>query len=156
MILFSLTFKTQESQWNQSNKLIEVNVILSGLGWKELRWKILWALWSDLWSPVVDLKVRFISSIIMKVKSYLGAFSLNMTAFDLRQKFSGIHYSGYIDVGDGCWRRNVLATTLRCWWRFKSLSSRLYFLSSHISVENQHSKDFTNTEILSPTPRNSQ
>ena len=21
---------------------------------------------------------------------------------------------GYIDVGDGCWRRNVLATTLRC------------------------------------------
>ena len=22
---------------------------------------------------------------------------------------------GYIDVGDGCWRRNVLATTLRCW-----------------------------------------
>ena len=25
---------------------------------------------------------------------------------------------GYIDVGDGCWRRNVLTTTLRCWWRF--------------------------------------
>ena len=22
---------------------------------------------------------------------------------------------GYIDVGDGCWRHNVLATTLRCW-----------------------------------------
>ena len=22
---------------------------------------------------------------------------------------------GYIDVGDGCWRRNVLTTTLRCW-----------------------------------------
>jgi len=25
---------------------------------------------------------------------------------------------GYIDVGDGCWRRKVLVTTLRCWWRF--------------------------------------
>ena len=25
---------------------------------------------------------------------------------------------GYIDVGDGCWIRNVLATTFRCWWRF--------------------------------------
>ena len=25
---------------------------------------------------------------------------------------------GYIDVGDGCWRRNLLVTTLRCWWRF--------------------------------------
>ena len=23
--------------------------------------------------------------------------------------------SGFSDVGDGCWRRNVLATTLRCW-----------------------------------------
>ena len=23
--------------------------------------------------------------------------------------------SGYIDVDDGCWRRNVLVTTLRCW-----------------------------------------
>ena len=26
--------------------------------------------------------------------------------------------NSYIDVGDGCWRRNVLVTTLRCWWRF--------------------------------------
>ena len=24
-------------------------------------------------------------------------------------------FDGYIDVGDGCWRRNVLVTTLRCW-----------------------------------------
>ena len=23
---------------------------------------------------------------------------------------------GYIDVGDGCWTRNVLVTSLRCWW----------------------------------------
>ena len=22
---------------------------------------------------------------------------------------------GYIDVGDGCWRPNVLVTSLRCW-----------------------------------------
>ena len=25
---------------------------------------------------------------------------------------------GYIDAGDGRWRRNVLPTTSRCWWRF--------------------------------------
>ena len=25
---------------------------------------------------------------------------------------------GYIDIGNGCWRRNELVTTLRCWWRF--------------------------------------
>ena len=23
---------------------------------------------------------------------------------------------GYVDVGDECWRPNVLVTTLRCWW----------------------------------------
>ena len=27
---------------------------------------------------------------------------------------------GFIDVGDKCWRRNVLATTIRCWWRLWS------------------------------------
>ena len=26
-------------------------------------------------------------------------------------------FCGYIDVGDACWRRNVLVTILRCWWR---------------------------------------
>ena len=29
----------------------------------------------------------------------------------------------YIDVGDECWRRNVLMTIIRCWWRFKSFWS---------------------------------
>ena len=24
----------------------------------------------------------------------------------------------YINVGDGCWRRNILMTILRCWWRY--------------------------------------
>ena len=37
-------------------------------------------------------------------------------------KFHG--FFGYIDVGDGCWRRNVLVKILRCWWRF-----RLYLLT---------------------------
>ena len=30
---------------------------------------------------------------------------------------------GYIDVGDGCWRRNVLVTNIRCWWQLWSFSS---------------------------------
>ena len=28
-------------------------------------------------------------------------------------------FDGYIDVGDGCWRQNVLVTTIRCWRRFR-------------------------------------
>ena len=27
----------------------------------------------------------------------------------------GYAENGYIDVGDGCWRRNVLVTIVRCW-----------------------------------------
>ena len=38
---------------------------------------------------------------------------------------------GYIDVGDGCWRRNVLGTTLRCWWRFSQISSPTSSISQH-------------------------
>ena len=38
---------------------------------------------------------------------------------------------GYIDVGDGCWRRNVFATTLRCWWRFWPILSPTSFIFHH-------------------------
>ena len=34
--------------------------------------------------------------------------------FIVRKNF-GIGKFGYIDVGDGCWRPNVLVTSLRCW-----------------------------------------
>ena len=30
-------------------------------------------------------------------------------------KFESLGQTDYINVGDGCWRRNVLETTLRCW-----------------------------------------
>ena len=31
---------------------------------------------------------------------------------------------GYIDVGDGCWRPNVLVTSLRCWWPLQDVGDR--------------------------------
>ena len=44
----------------------------------------------------------------------------------------GWHYSkGYIDVGDGCWRRNVLVTISRCWWRFWPFRSPTISVSWH-------------------------
>ena len=46
---------------------------------------------------------------------------------------------GYIDVGDGCWRRNVLETTLRCWFEMSPISKFCH----------QHPKIVTN--IKSPT-----
>ena len=51
---------------------------------------------------------------------------------------------GRIDVGDGCWRRNLLVTILRVCWRF-------WPLSLNISIGNQHPKDVTKILILSPT-----
>ena len=35
-----------------------------------------------------------------------------MTVFGIYSSI--IKVSGYIDIGDGCWRRNVLVTTLGC------------------------------------------
>ena len=39
---------------------------------------------------------------------------LKMLNFDVQNIFCCIKMQGNIDVGDGCWRRNVLVTTLRC------------------------------------------
>ena len=36
---------------------------------------------------------------------------------------------GYIDVGDGCWRRNVFVTIIRCWWRFWPFWSPTFSIS---------------------------
>ena len=38
--------------------------------------------------------------------------------------FSHWFLKGYIDVGDGCWRRNVLVTTVRCWFPIQDVSDR--------------------------------
>ena len=35
--------------------------------------------------------------------------------FLLKPSRNRCDHFGYIDVGDGCWRRNVLVTTMRCW-----------------------------------------
>ena len=32
--------------------------------------------------------------------------------------------AGYIDVGDGCWRPNVLVTSLRCWCPIQDVGDR--------------------------------
>ena len=49
-----------------------------------------------------------------------------------------------------CWRRNVLATTLRCWWRFSPFFCHQHPLSFKISVGYQQ----PNVEILSLTYKN--
>ena len=44
---------------------------------------------------------------------------MNRTKVDvdipIDKDFSKTENYGYIDVGDGCWRQNVLVTSLRCW-----------------------------------------
>ena len=48
---------------------------------------------------------------------------------------SGCHLKSYIDVGDGCWRPNVLVTRFRCWRQVTSPTSR---------VRHQHQISVTN------------
>ena len=59
---------------------------------------------------------------------------------------------GYVNVGDGCWRRNVLVTTIECCDGFGRFC-RQHPLSFYISVRHQHSKDVTNIPKSSLTLR---
>ena len=52
-------------------------------------------------------------------------YFLNLTLFD--RYF--IRQIGYIDVGDGCWRPNVLVTSLRWWWPIQDVGDRFNTLS---------------------------
>ena len=56
----------------------------------------------------------------------------------------------YIEVGDGCRRRNVLMNISRCWWQLWSFGHQ-HLLSLYISFGYLHSEDVTKIEILSPT-----
>ena len=64
---------------------------------------------------------------------------------------------GYIDVGDGCWRRNVLMTTTRCWWRYRPFLSpkSIIFLqkSRAKSFKRCHQHPKIVNDFKSPTPR---
>ena len=74
------------------------------------------------------------------------------------------NFEGYIDVGDGCWRRNVLVTILRWWWRrhrdgfghFGHQCSVANILKLSPTVSYQH-RNITNMpvfwEILCQRPR---
>ena len=58
---------------------------------------------------------------------------------------------GNIDVGDACWRRNILATTR---YSLYHIGDRLVILVAninffYISLGQQYSKDFTSIEIQS-------
>ena len=87
------------------------------------------------------LKMRFNTDIFANSIIYLYFV---MSKWYLRhQEYcdSSIWYNhsihGYINFGDECWRRNVLVTTLRCWWPFWPFLAPTSF---NISVGDQHPK----------------
>ena len=92
----------------------------------------LWLLCYNWWSSW--LRIRFV-----------GWFRIISTLI-LNKGCESKWQIGGIDVGDGCLRRNVLATFL----------SGLPPPSFNIAVKHQNSKDVSYIEILSPTPENSQ
>ena len=51
---------------------------------------------------------------------------------------------GYIDVGDGCWRRNVLMTTIRCWLTIFLASGTIIQKRSSKSTNRHQHYDVTN------------
>jgi len=89
---------------------------------------------SELW-PITS-RVKFVSCYV------LCSFIPGPTYINRR---------GYIDVGEGCWRQNVLLTTIRCWCHqhgdgFDNFGRQLP-LCFYISVWHQHSKDVINMTV---------
>jgi len=65
-------------------------------------------------------------------------------------------FIGFIDVGNGCWRRNVLVAILKCWWRFchfSSLTSSIFLLLASGSFKGcyQYRNSVTNIKSLTST-----
>ena len=56
---------------------------------------------------------------------------MKRTKSDPIQDSDSISFRGHIDVGDRCWKPNVLVTNLRCWWPILTLIvSKIMIFSS--------------------------
>ena len=76
---------------------------------------------------------KFKVGISEEMKTSLDTFQRKRKLSNVNLKLSNfsIFTTGYIDVVDGCWWRNVLATTLRCWWRFWAFASPTSSIFEH-------------------------
>ena len=95
--------------------------------------------------------IKLSKTIYLKSKTQ---YVLYFIAYESSQRcWQTLCFNGYIAVGDGCWRRNVLVTTLRCWWPFWSFlppASTIFDTSDG----HQDSKDVIMIEIQTPTSKN--
>ena len=91
----------------------------------------------------METVILYFHSIPFQSEKYFGhEFMVYPKLCLIMNLLSGVTLSnGYIDVG-----RNVLVTTIRCWWRL--------WPSFYISVEHQYYKHVTNIEILSTPSQN--
>ena len=73
-----------------------------------------------------------------EIKSFRALFLLERPFYKCRAVLSRTETKqmGNTDVGDGCWRRNVLVTTLRWWWRVWPFWSPTCKNSHHLKVIN--------------------
>ena len=67
----------------------------------------------------------------------------------IKCKNSPLSSEGYTNVGDGCWIRNVLVTTIRCWWWFWSFLHKIR--APTFKRYHQHRNSVPNIHRPSPT-----
>ena len=54
---------------------------------------------------------------------------------------------GYMDVGDRCWRSNVLVTSLRCWLPIQDVTDLIHRENQEHNEKSQQQNDFTNITV---------
>ena len=85
---------------------------------------------SDLVVFWFELLCRFRDQFVILVNSWavlwiLLSMKMCLKIFNLPDE------TRYFNVGDGFWMQNVLATTFRCWWRFRSFWSPAWNIFLH-------------------------
>ena len=63
----------------------------------------------------LDQQFKDINEVIAQLKSENEAIEAENAAIEREINRLYVRILDYIDVGDRCWRRNVLVTILRCW-----------------------------------------
>jgi len=80
------------------------------------------------------------------LKSVTKISNFSLTFSNIRHQ-----HKGYIDVGDGCWRPNVLVTSLRCWWLIQVTDLIHWENHQHNGKSRQHNDSITNISNRLPS-----
>jgi len=123
--LIKLTYSRSKVRKSETSFLIKHEERPRNITWKgklSLRWVCIFK-FTQTWEQLITAdycKRRWLQKFAV-----LPYFAIQKKPNFRKLRFKNwVVLSGYINVGDGCWRRNVLMTILRCCWPNKDIGDQ--------------------------------